>query len=282
MIIRKIKGTEILASCIGYGTSKLHHVHSFNDRLRLLNQCYDLGINFYDTARMYGDGCSESSLSHLIKGRRSNFIIATKFGRNANFFLENLPIIRYPFYGASSLINKLTKVNIRKQAVDFSLINCRRSLSLSLKALQTDYIDILHMHEPSISDLIDNHDLLQFFDEIRRSGVVRYIGVSGDLDSIRPIMASFDDAFDLIQVEDSILHNNVNYLEKIGYEPSITFGYFRDAIKAGFDPKHIINLIADRTFNRHALFSSTDIAHIEEVVSIFSRNVMSHYLDGCV
>jgi D-threo-aldose 1-dehydrogenase len=269
MKLTNIAGTNLLASKVGYGTSKLHHIHTRSERLRLLSYCYDLGINYYDTARMYGDGCAESSLSDLIKGRRSKFIIATKFGINSNCVLENFTLLRYPFYFSASLLKKLFKINIRNAHVDFSFKNCERSVSLSLKALRTDYVDILHMHEPTVSDLINNHDLIEFLVRLKRSGVVRNIGISGEWTNLKNLVTNFDGIFDVIQLEDSILHDGFKELKLSGFEPSVTFGYFRDAVKAGYDPKTILNLVASRIPNKHFLFSSTNFKHIDEVVSLF-------------
>ena len=102
-----------------------------------------LGINFFDTAFVYNNGESEKALGHALAGRRAEAVICDK-----------TPIIPR---------EKLS------QAYDFIADGCRR--------LGTDYIDILMIHWPTKDRelLIEN---LQALEEVRKSGLVRALGVS--------------------------------------------------------------------------------------------------------
>src|SRR5436190_13275095 len=81
------KGLEV--SAIGLGCMGMSEFYGEADQaacLQVLNHALDIGINFLDTADMYGWGANERLLSHLLKTRRSEVVLATKFGnmRGAN------------------------------------------------------------------------------------------------------------------------------------------------------------------------------------------------------
>ncbi|MFZ1803748.1 MAG: aldo/keto reductase, partial [Nitrospira sp.] len=65
---------------LGFGLSKLMRIPSRADRQRLLDTVYDQGIRHFDVARMYGLGASERELGTLIRSKRTQVTVATKFG----------------------------------------------------------------------------------------------------------------------------------------------------------------------------------------------------------
>jgi D-threo-aldose 1-dehydrogenase len=100
-----------------------------------------LGLNFFDTAPLYGAGKSESRLGRILaKHHRSTFVLATKVGfalvpidPNAN------EEIFFPFENAPPL----------RPACDYSYDGAMRSFEESLKRLHLDHVDVLHLHEPA-------------------------------------------------------------------------------------------------------------------------------------
>jgi aryl-alcohol dehydrogenase-like predicted oxidoreductase len=93
-----------------------------NQSIRAVHRALDLGVNFFDTADLYGTGHSEEILGKAISGRRDNVVIATKFG---------------------CVINEESK-----QWVDStgSPEYMRKALEASLRRLNTDYIDLYQFH----------------------------------------------------------------------------------------------------------------------------------------
>src|SRR3954467_3612965 len=91
-----------------------------DDSMAALHRALDRGLNFFDTADVYGDGRSERLLARLRKERREKFYIATKAGR------------RLP----------------KQEASGYSRENLTSWIDRSLKNLETDAIDLLQLHCP--------------------------------------------------------------------------------------------------------------------------------------
>jgi aryl-alcohol dehydrogenase-like predicted oxidoreductase len=114
---------------------------------RVVGAALDAGINFFDTAEQYGRGQSEEFLGRALGLRRSQAIIATKFG--------------HPASGPES--------GGRPESV-------RKALEGSLRRLGTDYIDLYQMHRPDPN--VPIADTLGVLDELVKAGKVREIGSS--------------------------------------------------------------------------------------------------------
>ena len=117
---------------------------------RVVNRYIDCGGNFVDTANFYGNGGSETVIGNLIKGRREQLVVATKYSLT----------MRRGDPNASG--------NHRKNMV--------QSVESSLRRLQTDFIDLLYLHVWDDRTPVD--EILRAFDDLVRSGKVLYIGIS--------------------------------------------------------------------------------------------------------
>lgn len=113
-----------------------------------IHKALDLGINFFDTANVYGRGASESLLAEALSGiARHNYLLATKV------------------YGAMSETDKgLSRAQIAKQ------------LDASLKRLRTDYIDLYQCHRYDADTPLE--ETMEALTAAVRQGKVRYIGFS--------------------------------------------------------------------------------------------------------
>jgi aryl-alcohol dehydrogenase-like predicted oxidoreductase len=150
MEYRRLGSSGLRVSAIGVGANYFGRRSDERESARILDQAFDLGINFIDTANVYGKGISEETIGKLLKGRRDKAILATKFGR----IMGEGPNER----GAS-------RAHIVKQVEG------------SLARLQTDYIDLyqLHVHDPETPIA----ETLLALDDLVRQGKVRYLGCSG-------------------------------------------------------------------------------------------------------
>jgi aryl-alcohol dehydrogenase-like predicted oxidoreductase len=110
---------------------------------------FDAGVNFFDTADVYGNGGSETFLGEIFKDRRHEVIIATKWGSG----MENRHEVAY---GSRRYI--------------------RQACEASLKRLGTDYIDLYQMHWPD--PRVPWEETIAALDELVTEGKVRYIGHS--------------------------------------------------------------------------------------------------------
>jgi len=116
---------------------------------RMINLCMDAGVNLFDTANIYSQGRSEEILGQALKGLRNRALISTK----ATFPMSD----RLNDSGSSR----------------YHLI---RSCEDSLERLQTEYIDIYHMH--GFDGVTPVEETLRALDDLIQSGKIRYIACS--------------------------------------------------------------------------------------------------------
>ena len=116
---------------------------------RLIDICLEAGVNFFDTADVYSQGASEEILGKTIAGRRASVLISTK----AAFRMGEGP-------------NDLGS----------SRHHLVQACEASLRRLQTDYIDVYHMH--GFDQLTPIEETLRALDTLVQSGKVRYIACS--------------------------------------------------------------------------------------------------------
>jgi aryl-alcohol dehydrogenase-like predicted oxidoreductase len=153
MRYRQLGSSGLMLSRIGCGTWALGGrgwgAHNEREARAALEACLECGINFFDTAPVYGFGRSEQVLGEALKSVRSRVIIATKCGL---------------VWNAGGQVRH-----------DLSREALRRDIEASLRRLQTDYIDLYQIHWPDRrTPLEETLDALSGF---QRSGAVRHIGV---------------------------------------------------------------------------------------------------------
>lgn len=122
---------------------------SDDDSKAALHKFIDLGGNFIDTADVYGDGRSERLIGELIKGRKEEIVVATKFGRRSN------PHI----------------------ASEFTPKNLEVFLDRSLSNLGVDAIDLVQLHCPP-TDVFYMPEVFEFCDSLVEKGKLKHYGVS--------------------------------------------------------------------------------------------------------
>ena len=114
-----------------------------------LHRALDLGVNFFDTADVYGDGRSERLIARLRRERTEAFFVASKAGR------------RLP-----------------KQVIEgYSSQNLRDWLARSLKNLEVESLDLLQLHCPP-SELYERDEPFQVLEDLKREGLIQHYGVS--------------------------------------------------------------------------------------------------------
>jgi aryl-alcohol dehydrogenase-like predicted oxidoreductase len=147
---------------------------------RCLDAAFDVGINFIDTANIYGKGAAESFLGEALSGRpRDSYILGTKL-----------------FAPMTDEDKGLSRTQVHKQ------------LDLSLARLRTDYVDLYQCHRYDFDTPLE--ETMEALSEVVRSGKVRYLGFSEwpaeriqaaiDLTGIEPFVSS--------QPQYSLLHRD--------------------------------------------------------------------------
>jgi aryl-alcohol dehydrogenase-like predicted oxidoreductase len=127
------------------------------DAIKMLKRAYDLGINFYETADIYGNGKSEKLISQAFKGmNREELVYSTKWG--------------YDIYSSKQVgHNEIPQ----KHDTDF----LQYALQKSMDRLQADYVDVYSLHNPKMS-AIQNDSIFQSLDSLISDGKIRSYGVA--------------------------------------------------------------------------------------------------------
>lgn len=136
-------------STIGLGCNNFGWSISAEASKPVVHKALDLGVTLFDTADIYGDppGKAESVLGPLLKGKRDQIVLTTKFG--------------YDFSGGPP-----------NNSRDYIM----RAIDASLKRLETDWVDIYMLHIPDPKTPLE--ETLRALDDIVKSGKARYIAVS--------------------------------------------------------------------------------------------------------
>jgi len=155
MQYRRLGSTGLSVSAVGVGTWQFSGLwgkqFEQGEVDAIFARARELGVNFIDTAECYGPGhLSERFIGNAVAGVRDQWIIATKFGHNPDNSLgeEN--------YGAPQVLVQL---------------------EASLRALQTDYIDVYQLHSAE-DRFFDNDELWTMLDKQVQAGKVRFLGNS--------------------------------------------------------------------------------------------------------
>ena len=165
---------------MGYGGVSNHLMEMLKrKRLDALGIAFSQGINFFDTANVYGAGTSEKLIGRAFSGIRKEVVISSKIG----------------------LVNFDTKLVMNEQSMRGSVLD-------SLQRLGTDYIDVLHLHKVTIDELCENETILRVLEALKKEGLVRALAISvnNPNDASNPIVLS---NFDAVQLNLSLLDMRV-------------------------------------------------------------------------
>jgi aryl-alcohol dehydrogenase-like predicted oxidoreductase len=150
MIKRAFGSTGLMVSALGLGCNNFGRRLDLERTMTVVDSAIEAGINFLDTADVYGDrGASETLLGATLGNRRKDLILATKFG---------LPMDDEGRLAGGSRRYVLSAVEA------------------SLKRLKTEWIDIYYLHRPDPATPIE--ETLGALDELVRQGKVRFAGCS--------------------------------------------------------------------------------------------------------
>lgn len=140
--------TGMKVSALGLGGAAFGMEQDLNKVEKLLNSALDAGLNVIDTAECYGQ--SEELIGQALSSRRDEFYLFTKCGHGAG--------LEYP---------------------DWDPVLLEKSIDRSLKRLNTEYVDVIHLHSCS-EEVLRQGDVIEVLQRAKEQGKTRFIGYSGD------------------------------------------------------------------------------------------------------
>jgi hypothetical protein len=167
-----------VASRLGLGCARLRAGIEFRESQRIIEAALKVGINYFDTAPMYGEGRSEGILGTTLKGLGESIQICSKAGfrrPNPNLYKSALRAMAKRFAGPVVKLLPSKAVYSENIHGEFQAEDVRRSVIESLGFLERNYLDYLLLHEPRITD--PDEAIRNLLRELKDSGLVRHIGV---------------------------------------------------------------------------------------------------------
>jgi len=149
MEYRRLSKTGLKVSRLSFGTMTFGAQTDEATARRMVDCCFDQGINFFDTANIYNRGAAETILGKVLQGRRERVVLASKVRGKM---------------GDAPDDEGLSRAAITK------------AIDASLKRLGTDYVDLYYLHQPDYAVPIE--ETLETVQELVRAGKVRFPAVS--------------------------------------------------------------------------------------------------------
>ena len=161
MKYRTIANTNLSVTEVGFGvwtvSTSWWGVTDEAFGIRLMQQAFDAGINFFDTADTYGNGLGETILARALGGQRNKLVIGSKVG--------------YDFYHNTS------RRGHEELPHNWTPDYIRFALEESLTRLKTSYIDLYQLHNPRL-DAIQRDDIFSTLEQLTADGKIRAYGAA--------------------------------------------------------------------------------------------------------
>ena len=213
MRYRRFGQSQLEVSEVGFGVWTLASDWwgKVDNKAGLLHAALDAGINFIDTAPVYGaDGVGETLLAEVLKSHRDEIVLTTKCGYDIDAPRT------HP--GQSERPHDWRPESIRKQLED------------SLQRLGTDYIDLYQLHNTRIDPILDD-DLWAELEAVRSEGKVRELGVA-----LGPAIGWVEEGLEAIRRRPMVsLQTVFNILEQ---EPGLQFAAEPDRKSTRLNSSH--------------------------------------------
>jgi len=231
---RRLGRTGLEISVLGYGAGAVGGLMTKGDpadQERAIARAVELGINYIDTAALYGNGESERNLGRVLKKLRPDIVLGTKFR---------------------------LKAADRSRVADF----VAQSMDESLKRLGLDHVDLFQLHNPLVAKDADDrmdveialNEVVPALHKLQKVGKTRFIGFSGVGEPAAILKAVDSKAFDTVQVVYNALNPSAGGPMPKG-APGLDYGRLLDRARAADMGTIIIRALAG------GALSGTDARH---------------------
>jgi len=191
------------------------------ERQALLATAFDEGVTHFDVAPLYGLGYAEKELGEFIKRLRDKVTVTTKFGILPQPLATAATIRMASRLGASRFAARFDAFGHNRRAHRFAPQDAQASLESSLRRLKSDYIDILLLHDCGLQDARED-GLVQFLESSKTAGKIRAYGVATGIGEVLEIERTLPTLTRIVQIENSLLRQNVQRLQRTGQATLIT------------------------------------------------------------
>jgi len=174
---RRLGRTNVMVSDISFGSGSI-------DDLEVARRALERGVNYFDTAPDYAETGSERLLGEVLRERRERVFLATKFCVADGHLPDDTPV---------------------PKIID--------AVEASLRRLQTDYVDLIHIHACDRLDRLMAPNIHEAFDRLKEQGKVRFLGVSSHAPNLEEVANTAVDSgrFDVM-----MLAYNFGMWERLG------------------------------------------------------------------
>ena len=237
----------IQSSVLGFGCAPILGSVGEDVAERAIRTALEKGINHFDLARSYGYGRAEAAVGRVLRGRRDEVVLATKFGIEATLAARLLsplkPLIRalrprkapaHVSAGSQNIspapaANRLASLLHRR--VPFDPATMIRSLEASLRALRTDRVEFLFLHAPEES-IGKMDELAATATRLKQQGKIRAWGLASYCESWL-LHSSYLQMFDVLQFNCSPgTPNYEGLVTEMGTRANVLFSPFQGSRQA--------------------------------------------------
>jgi aryl-alcohol dehydrogenase-like predicted oxidoreductase len=236
----------------------------------LIERALALGLTHFDTAAFYGDGVSEAALGMVLGTRRHDVTITTKFGLLPTPMVGRLGPLAPVARKARGVLRRLRLIDYPRHLYTPQVL--QRSFAASLRALATDHVDVLALHEPAgLRGITD--DTIEALVALRRSGAARFIGVAGD--DIAAIVERWGDVLDIVQTAE-------DRWDEAARAPDFTYSLFSrgvDGPSQALDQAEVDRRLAGALARRPVgavIVQTRDPARLQRYVAVAAEETARH------
>lgn len=220
---------------LGLGCGDLYAGAAENASRRLVQSAHDAGVRWFDVARLYGDGSAEAVLGRALEGRRDQVVIVSKAGI-VPWSMQTATRIRRKALTTAGRLAPFargllpTPPEAKERYGVFGAEAVRKSVEVSLRALRTDYLDVLLLHECEVPDAA-RPETLSLLEKLRAEGKVRAFGIATRFPQTEAILAAAPERFAVAQFPSDVFSQNERRLPAAWRGLAVTHSIYKGGLE---------------------------------------------------